>query len=116
MTGAERRDDGTWRLALRVEPGDGPPFTAHAELDWPGAGAPPVGGVVEVLHLGRGDRVLALDLPSRPDPPEPPPAPPGPAPDLAAVLRALVRAAGDGSLRQGTPIVLRDDPPGAPPG
>ncbi len=114
VTGVTPAGEGTWRLDLRVEPGDGAAFDAHAVVEHGGPGGPPVGGLVEVVHGGRPGRVLAIGTPSRPpDPPAPAP-PPGPAPDLAAVARALVRAAADGSLRQGTPIVLRQEEPGEP--
>ena len=110
VTGAEPSGTGLWRLAVRVEPGDGAPFDAHAVIEWPGAEAPPVGGIVEVLHdADRRDRVLALGAPSRPAEPPAEPPPPAPAPDLGAVIRAVVRAAGDGSLARGTPIILTDD-------
>jgi hypothetical protein len=112
VTGATAAGDGAWRLDLQVEPADAPAFAAHAEVAHRGPEGPPVGGLVEVVHDGRPGRVLAIGAPSRP--PEPPSAapPPAPAPDLAAVARALVRAAADGSLRQGAPIVLRDEGPG----
>lgn len=116
VTGAEASGAGLCRLALRVAPGEGPPFDAYAILEWADADAPPVGGTVEVLHgPDGGGRVLALGTPSRA--PEPPaePAPPAPAPDIGAVIRAVVRAAGDGSLAQGMPIVLTDDEDDRPP-
>jgi hypothetical protein len=114
VTGAEPAGEGVWRLELRVDPGDGAAFDAHAEIEHDRPGGPPVGGLLEVVHGGRRGRVLAIGAPSPPPEPRDPPPAPGPSPDLAAVARALVRAAADGSLRQGTPIVLREEEPGPP--
>ncbi len=106
-----RRDGDEWLLTLRVHPSEGDPFEATASLAWDGDDAgPPAGGWAEVLHApGRRGPVALVGHPTPPPPPEPPPAPPMPAPDVGAVLKELIRAAGDGRLAQGAPIILRDD-------
>ncbi|MGD9571720.1 MAG: hypothetical protein AB7V62_07560 [Thermoleophilia bacterium] len=114
---AVRRDGDEWLLTLRVHPSEGDPFEATASLEWEGDAGPPAGGWAEVLHApGRRGPVVLVGHPTPPPAPEPPPAPPMPAPDLGAVLKELVRAAGDGRLAQGAPIVVRDDDPGGPGG
>jgi len=118
VTGVDDLGDGRWRLHLTVEPGDGEPFEARAEIEDTGPEGPEPGGIVEVLHdPDRRGRVRVMGTPSRPPPPEPPPAPDLPGPDLGAVVRGLARALGDGSLAQGLPVVVTDDappPPAAP--
>lgn len=112
MAAAEDAGGGRWRLRLLVQPGEGEPFEARAELSVADPAGPAVGGLVEVLHLpGRRGPVLTVGEPSRPPPPAVPAPPPGPAPDVGAVLGALARALGDGSLARGLPVVVRHDAP-----
>lgn len=103
--------DGRRRLRLRVAPGDGEPFDAVADIALGGGREPEAGDRVEVLHVGRDRHVMAVGHPA--PPPAPPPETPsiGPAPDVAAVLRGLVRALGDGSLAAGMPLIVEGEAP-----
>ena len=121
-------DGARWRLALRVEPLHGEPFAATADADLPD-GEPAIGGRFEVLHgpprrqwlnwASRGVPIGTLLLGAPPvRAVEAPPGPAAaPAPAMGQVLRALARAAGDGSLAAGMPLVVGhpDPPPGGPP-
>ncbi len=113
MTGVEGGEGGRWTLGLRVEPGDAEPFDARTGIELADGASPVVGGVVEVLHLD--GRVLALGAPAPPPPPPEPAAPPGPPPDLAAVVRGLARALGDGTLAQGLPVIVSEAGGPSPP-
>lgn len=107
VLGTQERPGGDLRLRLRVEPGDDDPFEARGDLTAEHRAGPVAAGArVEVLHLGRRGPVLPIGAPVAPPAPDPPPAGGPPAPGVGELLRALARAAADGSLAEGRPIIV----------